>query len=238
MEAPAVSRRTSCSRDLRHRILTQELEPGSPLDEVELAATYGISRPPLREILRELAGEGYVELRENRGASVTPMTHKTLRNFFSAAPMIYAATTRLAAFHATPKQILRLKEAQRAFRQAIRAGGAADRALANVRFHEIIGEMADNEYLMPALRRLLIDHARMSITFYNPRRLAPVAQEQARAADQHDELIALIEAGQGEAAGTLAIAHWELCRAEFESFVAPESLPLRQSMLEGLHGVP
>jgi DNA-binding GntR family transcriptional regulator len=86
------------------------LEPGAYLDETELAEIYGISRPPLREVLRQLAGEGYVVLHENRGAQVAPMSHKTLRNFFVAAPMIYAATTRLAAENATPAQIVKLKE--------------------------------------------------------------------------------------------------------------------------------
>lgn len=43
------------------------------------------------------------------------MTYKTLRNFFVAAPIIYAATTRLAAEHATPGQITRLKKSQWAF---------------------------------------------------------------------------------------------------------------------------
>ncbi len=102
MEADSRSKKTICVEDLRRRVLTQAFEPGDYLDETELSEAYGISRPPLREVLRQLAGEGYVVLHENRGAQVAPMTHKTLRNFFVAAPMIYAATTRLAAEHATP----------------------------------------------------------------------------------------------------------------------------------------
>jgi DNA-binding GntR family transcriptional regulator len=151
------------------------------------------------------------------------MTHKTLRNFFMAAPMIYAATTRLAAEHATPARIARLKDCQRAFRQAIRTGDAAERALANERFHALIGEMADNEYLLPSLRRLLIDHTRISMTFYSPRK-PELAHQRACAADQHDQFIALIEAGSADAAADLAVAHWELSRAWIESFVSPASV--------------
>ena len=99
MEAESRSKKTICVEDLRRRVLTQAFEPGDYLDETELSEAYGISRPPLREVLRQLAGEGYVVLHENRGAQVAPMTHKTLRNFFVAAPMIYAAVTRLAAEH-------------------------------------------------------------------------------------------------------------------------------------------
>lgn len=223
MDADSRSRKFICAEDLRRQILTQQLEPGSSLDETELADRYGISRPPLREVLRQLSGEGYVRLVENRGAQVAPMTHKTLRNFFVAAPMIYAAVTRLAALNATPAQIDRLKQVQRAFRAAIRNGNAADRALENERFHSLIGEMADNEFLMPSLRRLLIDHTRIAMTFYNPRHLR-MADTQSIAADQHDMFIALIEAGDADAAADLAVAHWDLSRARIESFVTPESI--------------
>ena len=218
------SRKAECVLDLRRRILTQELEPGAYLDEVDLSERYGISRPPLREVLRQLVGEGYLLLQENRGAQVAPMTHKTLRNFFVAAPMIYAAVSRLAALHARPAQIAQLKDIQQGFRRAIAGGDAAERALLNERFHSQIGEMADNEYLLPSLRRLLIDHTRIGMTFYSPRR--EVSAQQKIAADQHDQFIALIEAGDADGAGDLAVAHWELSRAQIESFVTPESMQL------------
>jgi DNA-binding GntR family transcriptional regulator len=217
------SKKFQCLDDLRRKILTQVLEPGLYLDETEISEAYGISRPPLREVLRQLAGEGYVQLIENRGAQVAPMSHTTLRNFFIAAPMIYGATTRLAAENATQAQIIRLKECQLAFRQAIKSGDAAERALGNERFHSIIGEMADNEFLMPSLRRLLIDHTRIGMTFYNPRKLA-LAPQRELAADQHDEFIALIEAGDSNGAEMLAVSHWELSRSWIESFVTPESI--------------
>ena len=223
METEARSKKAICVEDLRRKVLTQELEPGEYLDETEISEAYGISRPPLREVLRQLAGEGYVVLHENRGAQVAPMTHKAMRNFFAAAPMIYAATTRLAAEHATPAQVVRLKECQWAFRQAIKSGNAAERALGNERFHSIIGEMADNEFLLPSLRRLLIDHTRIGMTFYNPRKLE-LASQRELAADQHDDFIALIEAGDADAAADLAVAHWELSRAQIESFVTPQSI--------------
>lgn len=219
------TRKAQCLEDLRRRILTQDLEPGAYLDETQLADLYSLSRPPLREVLRELTGEGYVVLHPNRGAQVAPMTHKTLRNFFAAAPMIYAAVTRLAAQHATPAQIMRLKDTQLLFRAAIRDGDAAARGLMNERFHALIGEMADNEYLMPSLRRLLIDHTRISMTFYDPRQPALAAQRET-AADQHDTFIALIEAGDAEAASALAIAHWDLSRSEIERFVTAPGLDL------------
>lgn len=217
------SKKATCLEDLQRRILTLDLEPGSYLDETRISESYGISRPPLREILRQLAGDGFVVLHEHRGAQVAPMTHLTLRNFFIAAPMIYAAATRLAAENAKPSQIMRLKDTQLLFKAAIRDGDTVQRALMNERFHAIIGEMTENEYILPSLRRLLIDHTRIGMTFYNPRNRA-LAEQREVAADQHDEFIALIEAGDADAAADLAIAHWELSRAAIESFVTPTSI--------------
>lgn len=224
------SKKAMCLEDIRRCILTQDFGPGTYLDEAELAATYEVSRPPLREVLNQLAGEGYIVLHKNRGAQVAPMTHKTLRNFFMAAPMIYSAVTRLAAEHATEPQIMRLKDTQVLFRKAIRDGDTAERALLNQRFHAIIGEMADNEFLTPSLRRLLIDHTRIGMSFYNPRNRA-LAEQRGQAADQHDRFIALIEQGDGAGAAQIALDHWELSRAEFERFVVPAGMdiPLGQA---------
>lgn len=219
------TRKTVCLEDLRRRILTQDLLPGADLDETELSEFYGISRPPLREVLRELAGEGYVVLHLNRGARVAPMTYHAMRNFFMAAPMIYAAISGLAAENATPAQIERLKDCQRNFRTAVATGEVASRALENERFHSIIGEMAGNEYLLPSLRRLLIDHTRIGMTFFSAR-MPGLEEQRETAADQHDEFIALIEARDAAAASDLAVAHWELSRAQIECFVTPESIKI------------
>jgi DNA-binding GntR family transcriptional regulator len=225
MDIVPAGKKSLCLDDLKRRILTQILAPGEALDEVEIGNMYGISRPPVREVLRQLAGEGYVNLRENRGAQVAPMSHKTLRNFFIAAPMIYAAIARLAAENATPTQISRMKNVQKAFRLAIRNHDVEERAIQNQRFHSVMGEMADNEFLLPSLHRLLIDHTRIGMTFYNPRQ-TKLSNQQSTAADQHDEFIGLIEAGNADAAAKLAVAHWELSREQMESFVTPESIDI------------
>lgn len=208
---------------LKTSILTMQLRPGDDLDEAGLSDAFGLSRTPLREVFRELAGEGYVELRAGRGARVSEMSHTTLRDFFLAAPMIYSAIMRLAALNATAEQIASLKSAQEDFRAALRTGSPADRALANNRFHEITGDMAGNVYLLPSFRRLLIDHARIGMTFYQPR-TNDMADNLSAASDQHDQIIAAIETRDPDAAARLADAHWQLSRDQIEIFVMPGGL--------------
>tara|TARA_R110002073_G_scaffold3340_12_gene22507 strand:+ start:1126 stop:1836 length:711 start_codon:yes stop_codon:yes gene_type:complete len=221
----AKSRKAACLSTLRDAILTLRITPGSDLDETQLCARFGLSRTPLREVLQQLAGDGYVELRANRGARVSDLSYTTLREFFLVAPMLYGAVLRLAAQAATPAQIDALKAAQAEFRQAIEAGSGADRALANNRFHEITGAMARNPYLLPSFRRLLIDHARISMTFYRPGD-ASMTDKQALAVQHHDQIIAAIEARDDAAAARLAEDHWNLSRDQIQTFVIPAALDL------------
>lgn len=211
---------------LRHAILTQELAPGADLDEATLSETWGLSRTPLRDVLRQLAGEGYLDIRANRGARVSEMSHRSLRDFFLAAPMIYGAVLRLAAQNAQELQIAALKDAQVSFKAALRGGDIAARALANNHFHEITGQMAGNIYLLPSFQRLLIDHARISMTFFRPQD-TEMAENLTRASGQHDAIIAAIEAGDEDAAAALAIQHWNLSRDRIEQFVMPAGLDLQ-----------
>ena len=209
--------------DLKRQILTLQLEPGTALDEARLSEQYKISRTPLREILRGLAAEGCVEIVSNRGAYVSSMEYKVLRDFFITAPMIYAAIGKLAAQHAKPEQIRQMREIQEKFRVAIAIKASADMVYWNQCFHALMGEMANNPYLKPSYDRLLIDHARISQTFYQPR--DPEMEKRMYSALQHhDEMIAAIEAGDSERIVDLIVEHWELSRDLIEQFVKPDPL--------------
>ncbi|MCV6602633.1 MAG: GntR family transcriptional regulator [Cohaesibacter sp.] len=220
---PSKSGKQDLYNHLKRAVLTLKLQPGSDLDEVVLSKQYGISRTPLRDVFRQLAGEGYLEIRNNKGACVAPMSHNMLRDFFLVAPMIYAAIGRLAANNATLGQIEELKEAQKGFRKAKDQRNAEDLVFYNDRFHAIMGEMANNVYLMPSLRRLLIDHARIGQTFYRPKDEDMAARLEI-AADQHEQFIDLIEKGDEDGVANLVEKHWALSRNQIELFITPQSL--------------
>jgi len=209
--------------ELKKSILTMSLEPGTALDEASLCKRYSISRTPLREILRTLAAEGCVDIVSNRGAYVSSMSHKVLRDFFITAPMIYAAIGRLAAVNAKPEQIARMRDIQAKFRAAIESGVSADMVYWNQCFHALMGDMADNPYLKPSYDRLLIDHARISQTFYRPRD-PEMEKRMFSALAHHDEMIVAIEAGDSQRIVDLIVEHWELSRDLIEYFVKPDPL--------------
>ncbi|WP_390910732.1 FCD domain-containing protein [Pseudosulfitobacter sp. SM2401] len=216
--------RKSAAYDMLARsILTQARGPGADLDEQRLSREFDLSRTPMREVLRDLAGAGYVELRENKGARVSEMSQGSLRDFFVAAPMVYGAILQLAAHNRTDAQIVELQHAQDAFKAALATGSAADRALANNHFHAVTGEMADNIYLRPSFHRLLIDHARISMTFYRPQD-GEMTDKVSAASTQHDAIIAAIIAHDADTAAQLAADHWRLSRDQIQSFVMPSGL--------------
>ncbi len=57
---------------LRDMIIAGELKPGVKLNEAELALSFGVSRTPLREGLKQLAGEGLIEIIPNAAPSSPP----------------------------------------------------------------------------------------------------------------------------------------------------------------------
>ncbi|MEM8981113.1 MAG: GntR family transcriptional regulator [Pseudomonadota bacterium] len=219
------SKKTQCLRALRTAILSTELAPGSDLDENRLAERYGLSRTPLREVLQRLDGEGYVSITSNRGAKVSSMDLSTLRIFFQTAPLVYASSARLAAENRTQEQLGELKEIQADFLSATQGRNASRAALLNHAFHDQIGAMGHNPYLRPALNRMLIDHTRLSQTFYRPASPGEHLLVQ-KACDQHDQMILAIEAQEPALAVDLTLQHWDLSRDRMERYVRPDPLPL------------
>lgn len=229
-----MNKKSICLADLRMRILSQDIAPGSGLDEVNLSTHYEISRTPLREILHRLAGDGFVEIEENRGARVASMDLSVMRVFFQTAPLVYSSIARLAAENRTQKQVDVLKDTQVSFSTAARAGDSATAALLNHQFHEVIGQMAQNPYLFVSLKRMLIDHTRLSQTFFRPQSEAD-NDRISKSIDQHDAMIAAIEACEPSLAIDLTLKHWDLSRDQMEKYVRPDPLPLDVISMKDRH---
>jgi len=151
--------------ELRRRVLSMALAPGAALDELALVKEFGLSRPPIREAFRKIAAEGYIVLKANQAPRVTHVSHTALRDFFHAAPLVYDATMQLAARNSTPETVANLRRIQNRYRNGL--SGKVDELLYLVdELYIELGNMANNGFLIPSLRRLLIDHARLEKTWH------------------------------------------------------------------------
>ncbi len=222
---PPKNKKNQCLNTLKSRILSLDIAPGSDLDEVTLCHDFGISRTPLREVFHRLAGDGFIRLEKNRGAKVASMDLPTMRVFFQTAPLIYCSIARLAAENRSAQQVIDLKKVQQDFAKEAVSSDVVAVALLNHRFHEILGEMSQNPYLIAGLNRMLIDHTRLSQTFFAPKTDTDRNRVR-RAIDQHDAMIAAVEAQDAQEITDLTLQHWDLSRDQMERFVRPDPLPI------------
>lgn len=132
------------AEELRQRIFRRELEPGSWVDELRIAEEFGISRTPLREALKVLAAEGLVTMKVRRGAYVTEMSEKDLRDVYHLLGLLESDAAGVAA---TTISAAQLKGLQDLHSELEAAAGERERFFAiNERFHMRLLELADNRW--------------------------------------------------------------------------------------------
>jgi DNA-binding GntR family transcriptional regulator len=152
---------------LREQIFSKKLLPGSWLDEQSLADQFGISRTPMREAIKVLASEGLVTIKMRRGAYVTEVFRSDLEQIFTILSLLEGQAAKEAATKATEAQLNLLDHLHHRLETA-----AADRDIEqffeiNVKFHELIQEIAGNRWMngvIADLRKVLKLHRRDSLT--------------------------------------------------------------------------
>ena len=154
-----------------------------------------------------------------------------MRVFFQTAPLIYCNVARQAAENHHPVQLEHLRKVQEAFRAANAAGDAEAASFLNHQFHQQMGLMAQNPYLLVALNRMLIDHTRLIQTFYRPSSEDGTRRVESSVA-QHDAMLEAMAQRDGESMVSLTMDHWNLTRDQLERYVMPDPLPLGSELVE------
>lgn len=190
---------------LRDEILDLKLPPGSAIDEVALAARFGMSRTPIREALVRLVGEGLIETLPNRSTMVSNIDFLGMHAYFDALVLMYRVTTRLAAQHHRAEDLEVIRAHQAEFSDAVRSQDALAMIATNAAFHSAIATAGRNAYYAGFFDRLLGEGRRMLRLYYQ----SYEDRLPARFVDEHEEIIASIEARDVAAADRLGKAHGE-----------------------------
>lgn len=106
---------------LREEILGGGITPGTPLRELEIASTIGVSRGSVRQAFSALVHEGLLSRDSYRSVVVTTLDEQDIREIFQARRMIELAAVD-AIPHAAPEYIARLRSACEEFIAALEAG--------------------------------------------------------------------------------------------------------------------
>lgn len=196
--AGAPKKRRTRSEELRRRladdIVSGALEPGTPLDEVEFARRFGVSRTPIREAIRELSAMGLVQTRPHRGAVVALPTPDQLRDMFAVMGELEALCAGYSALHMTAVERRGLIHLHHAMATLARRGEATRYGEANEAFHNAVYAGTHNGYLV-------------ELTAMTRSRVAPFRRAQFRAEGrpalshrEHDVIVQAIARGDRAAA--------------------------------------
>ena len=166
---------------LRERIFSNQLAPGSWIDELKLAEEYGISRTPLREALKVLATEGLVTMKVRRGAYVTEVNDQDLSDVFHLMALLEADAARTVAQSATDQQLKELETLHQQLEKSTKDQKDHIRFFTlNEAFHTKLLEVANNRWagqMVADLRKVMKLNRAESLT--KPGRIAESLAEHA-----------------------------------------------------------
>lgn len=139
-------------RFLRDAICSGELQPGERLVTEDMAKRLQMSRMPVREAIRQLAAEGMVRIRPNRGAVVTQLNVDDMREIFEMRSALEGLAARLAAPKITDRD-LKVLARQLEDMDACEAS-SAEWVVRHRVFHETICGLAGRPRLMQQIASL------------------------------------------------------------------------------------
>jgi len=185
---------------LRQQIFARQLEPGSWIDEMKLAAEYGISRTPVREALKVLAAEGLVTMKVRRGAYVTEMSREDVAQVYHLLGLLESDAAATVAAHASEAERGALTRLHERLEAQVRRRDAF--FAANEQFHMALLQIAGNRWALQTvldLRKVMKLNRHHSL--FKQGRLAESLAE-------HRALMQAIDRQDAEAAARLMRAHF------------------------------
>ena len=152
-------------RELREQIILLDLPPGTRLREEHLAAEYGLSRTPIRQVLFQLEFEGLVETVEGAGARVSAIDFKSLRDVWSVRLKIGELVSDFVRLPASEAAIAAVRAVRSDLAAVRESRSVRDLGAAYNRYHEAMLSIVENKALTRIHDLLYVQTARMWMQF-------------------------------------------------------------------------
>ena len=186
---------------LLQAILKGELKPGERLMEIAHAEKLGVSRTPIREAMRKLELEGLVNLIPNKGAYVTGITQKDVKDIYMIRSLLEGLCARWATEHITKEQMEEMEENVYLSKFHAQKGHLEQLAELDNRFHDILYEACDSKMLEHQLKDF-----HQYVLRVRKKTLAS-ANRGPKSIDEHELSMVAINAGNADLAEQLAHQH-------------------------------
>jgi len=186
---------------LRSAILDQALRPGMKLPEDTIGEQLGVSRTLVREALKQLALEGLIELRPNRGASVAYPSLDEARDVFEVRRTLERLVVQSLVGRLSVAQIAQLEACIQNEDDARDRNGPESIRLAGD-FHTILSEMTGNALLDRYVREVC-SRCSLILALYG----RPHSSE--CAVNEHRQLVHALRQGDADKAMALMDRHLE-----------------------------
>lgn len=148
---------------LRDAIVKGDIKPGEKLNEVLIASKLGLSRSPVREAIRVLESENFVETIAHKGPFVKPLSIKEIEEIHVVLKFLQAAAIQLAVGNMNEEK----KEELNSIVKELEKGEGTDdiEELKSVsrRFHTFIMQASENDLLIRINEALLIQQERVRL---------------------------------------------------------------------------
>lgn len=195
------SLRESVTESLRTAIIAGTLKEGTLYSAPALAAAFGVSATPVREAMMDLTREGLVETMKNKGFRITSMSDRELDELSEIRLLLEPPVMADIAGTVPPSGITTLRSMADAIVNAAREGDLTSYLAADRDFHAELLRYTGNNQLVELATSLRARTRMYGLkTLSESDRLADSAQE-------HHELLNLIESGDGPGARELMRRH-------------------------------
>ena len=139
---------------VKNRILSGDLAPGAPINEVAIASELSISRAPVREAMQILVREGLIESHPQKGKNVMALTAKQIKNSYFTGGVLEAAAVAQALGQYTDQDIAKLERIVAKMKAVANKNGlVSELAPLDNAFHDLLFSRIDNELLIELCRR-------------------------------------------------------------------------------------
>lgn len=190
----------ACYRILRGNILSLNLQPGSPLDEVQVATQLGVSKTPVREAIARLAAEGLIVTGSNRRSYVARLSPDSIREVAVIRMILEAGALQELAPPLPTEVLARITDSQAQASASMRRDDVEEFVDANYDLHMLLIEQTGNATLIAIMRGLLDHAARVTAAIF---RSGDHTELIARAMESHARILAALAAGEVDRAAAL-----------------------------------